>query len=720
MGRSRSYEDRGWSRDARHSPTRVGDSHRSRYKPLDERDYQDMYDDPHTGEDDGRSSRSRTGDWEGSLRGDDHRQRHADDGTEGYSPDSGRYTRSRSHSRTREAGKPTDTVMLEGLPFGISTSSLREALFRSSIAGELSGFDVRVTSSRGNCRAFVQFSEVDCAISFVQEHFPKLHLQLPHFTDDVPDGKLSVYIHYARSQTEVDTVHGPPSTSHGDWSCASCGFTNFASRTKCKKCSSITPALQGLLGRTGAADLGREVDKVGQILVVFPLPPNSDEEMLAREMKRLELVKSDKPKDGTFKLKSTAPSVDGAGYGAPQGSLHRVFLMRDIDAGYNYRYGFVEFWNIPAAIAALKKVQMTRSFQIAGTPVTIGSIHSGVFIPELRPITPEVERVSFVPLASTVRVKYRDPTLYPSAKVITPEPPAKEEAAKAAEEAKPDPQKPKKRKADATMSEPASKKPPVMAAQMAAWTRRHEEIRGKNSTSTDGALGDATDDDKRPAPMKFAISGNFGSTKSVTPAGPTTVDGDAEVQPNAETAALSFIDRERLMCLICMMRYKSVADIDIHEKSTNHTRAMQDDDKVKAATARVQRRQKQDTNQYRDRAKERRETHNQPKKPAAQAGKPKSEAKPTATDEIKKPVASKAAGMLAKMGWTAGSGLGAQGHGTTEALPVNAYREGVGLGADGGKLGDAAEIAEGRTVDNYASYVAGVQRKARERYNQLG
>ncbi|KJZ68499.1 hypothetical protein HIM_12109 [Hirsutella minnesotensis 3608] len=52
--------------------------------------------------------------------------------------------------------------------------------------------------------------------------------------------------------------------------------------------------------------------------------------------------------------------------------------------------------------------------------------------------------------------------------------------------------------------------------------------------------------------------------------------------------------------------------------------------------------------------------------------------------------------------------------------PVNAYREGVGLGADGGKLGDAAEIAEGRTVDNYASYVAGVQRKARERYNQLG
>ncbi|KAF7556758.1 hypothetical protein G7046_g6231 [Stylonectria norvegica] len=53
--------------------------------------------------------------------------------------------------------------------------------------------------------------------------------------------------------------------------------------------------------------------------------------------------------------------------------------------------------------------------------------------------------------------------------------------------------------------------------------------------------------------------------------------------------------------------------------------------------------------------------------------------------------------MLAKMGWAAGGGLGANGDGRTKVIETNAYQEGVGLGADGGNLGDAAQLAERKT-----------------------
>jgi len=74
--------------------------------------------------------------------------------------------------------------------------------------------------------------------------------------------------------------------------------------------------------------------------------------------------------------------------------------------------------------------------------------------------------------------------------------------------------------------------------------------------------------------------------------------------------------------------------------------------------------------------------------------------------------------MLAKMGWT-GQGLGANGEGRTEIIATNAYQEGVGLGAEGGNLGDAAELAQRKTKNSYAEYLTTAQDKARERYNKM-
>lgn len=473
--------------------------------------------------------------------------------------------------------------------------------------------------------------------------------------------------------------------------------------------------------------MARDVDRNMQFLVVFPLPPDFDEDRLANEMKRLELVKVDRPKDEQHKLKSTAPSVDGAGYGARQGSLHRVFLMRDAATRANFRYGFAEFWTHADTASALKKFQMTRSFEIAGNVVTIAMIHMGVFVQEDRELSPDIEFMSFNPLFNPeVRIRYRDIELYPSAKIVAAEAPV-DPNAKEAKPEKVEPVRVKKRKAEGSAVDALPKKTIAMAPTMEFWQRRHDEIRGIDTEKSEPQNG--TDDSGRPSgPVKFSMalpSKAGAATKAQSAAAKSE---PAPTVTPAEPQEVSYLYHARLSCLLCMMQYKSAEDLEIHERSGRHKRAAEDESKVTAALSRVallnereqQQAQQQGGTQYRDRAKERREAFSQPDKPLAKLGKAKDkpDAKPV-KDEAKKAAESKGAGMLAKMGWAQGEGLGAQGSGPTQALSANAYREGVGLGAEGGKLGDAHEVAESRTKDSYASYVAAAQDKARERYKQM-
>jgi hypothetical protein len=73
-----------------------------------------------------------------------------------------------------------------------------------------------LTIFSGAHRAFVQFDSVDSAIAFTREHFPKLHLDLAQPTDELPDGRFSVYLHYARSRDDADAK-----TMVGQWPCSS-------------------------------------------------------------------------------------------------------------------------------------------------------------------------------------------------------------------------------------------------------------------------------------------------------------------------------------------------------------------------------------------------------------------------------------------------------------------------------------------------------------------
>ena len=265
---------------------------------------------------------------------------------------------------------------------------------------------------------------------------------------------------------------------------------------------------------TGETDASNDANL---ILVVYPLDPCVTEEVLEFGMKKLEVVERQQSSNDSDRpakpLKSTAPSGDATGYGARRNSLHRVFLIRDKSSGQSLKYGFAEFWTLEDAMAALTKFRMSRSFTIGGAPVAVYSIHMGVFIPEMQQPTAEDDKFSFVPLFNpSLRVKYWDPRVYASQRIVNSEPPVKIEPTQAPEEANnAEAKKAKKRKADGNLSSGVAKKPVAMAGQMAMWQKKSEELR-------DHARGPGKGDE-----------GGAGETQRESPASNVSNDGPIKI-----------------------------------------------------------------------------------------------------------------------------------------------------------------------------------------------
>jgi len=188
------------------------------------------------------------------------------------------------------------------------------------------------------------------------------------------------------------------------------------------------------------------------------------------------------------------------------------------------------------------------------------------------------------------------------------------------------------------------------------------------------------------------------STSAPTgPAAPLRTTGSVGGAP-------SFIDREKKCCYLCERQFKNEQTLLAHErKSELHLANLQKPDlKEKALTKLRETTEKTTGPEYRDRAKERRQQ--QSKSPG-----------PTTT-----PASSIGQTLLTRMGWSAGQGLGAQGTGRVAAIETQMYAQGVGLGAQGGKIGDAANEANKNTHrDEYRAYVDMVKEKAKERYNSM-
>ena len=83
------------------------------------------------------------------------------------------------------------------------------------------------------------------------------------------------------------------------------------------------------------------------------------------------------------------------------------------------------------------------------------------------------------------------------------------------------------------------------------------------------------------------------------------------------------------------------------------------------------------------------------------------------------PKLSKGMAMLSKMGLKSGEGLGADGSGRTDIINTELYRPGVGLGAEGAKIGDATEEGARATRNEYGDFLAKTKEKARERFEKM-
>jgi hypothetical protein len=164
-----------------------------------------------------------------------------------------------------------------------------------------------------------------------------------------------------------------------------------------------------------------------------------------------------------------------------------------------------------------------------------------------------------------------------------------------------------------------------------------------------------------------------------------------------------------------------------HERLSNlHQSNLKDEDLLSRAAAKLVKHgipiQAQLAPGYRDRAKERRKAFGVVNKKGQQVqiSKPSPSTADAADDDAQPSnAASKGAALLGKMGYVAGSGLGATGTGLTAPIAQDVYAAGVGLGAQGGKLGDAVEEAERNTKGHYGDFLTKTKDAARERYERM-
>jgi hypothetical protein len=135
--------------------------------------------------------------------------------------------------------------------------------------------------------------------------------------------------------------------SKGDWDCAACKVKNFSYRPQCYKCHEPKPAfIQAQHFQRPDGSVHAMATSSCPLLVIHGLAANVDENLLANAVSKLLRDPNDASNGtgnkGPTKLMSTATV---RARGAKEGSLHRVFLVRDRGTGDSWRYGFAEFFS---------------------------------------------------------------------------------------------------------------------------------------------------------------------------------------------------------------------------------------------------------------------------------------------------------------------------------------------------------------------------------------
>ncbi len=242
-------------------------------------------------------------------------------------------------------------------------------------------------------------------------------------------------------------------------------------------------------------------------------------------------------------------------------------------------------------------------------------------------------------------------------------------------------------------------------AHLQFWSNRHAELHGVKPDAS-------AEDDPDP---------NANSDKSKNSNHKTSTEDNPPTQ--------TFADPGKKCCYLCSRQFKTEAELNKHERlSQLHRDNIQNEDLISKALAKMTKAglsstpaQDTTTEEYRDRAKERRAAFGASKKTSLPLKKQTTtaSAEPGDTDD-QPPAPSKGASLLGKMGWSAGEGLGAQGTGVTASIATDMYVQGVGLGAMGGKIGSAEEEAERNTKGGYAEFAERTRDRAKERFEKMG
>ncbi|OBT79315.1 hypothetical protein VF21_01863 [Pseudogymnoascus sp. 05NY08] len=647
------------------------------------------------------------------------RGRYTDRDREGYR--SPRRDYSRSRSREPYGGPPSRTLIMDGLPVEMTQEDgmaflafcgflqIAHELKTSFTADGLEQVRLIRDKRTGQSRqfAFAKFATLRDSKVFLEMYYPSIQFRgsygMPQTSEEFAQARLA----YSREKEDRDR----PGKGEGDWMCEVCGLANYQQRTLCFRCHAprMRPSATGIVGvatqanvsafsgatTTGDSDVSPD-NKASQFLLFRNLEPGVTEELLAKAVTKLYRIKGSTTPPETQankKPKMMSTSTD-ANLGAKEGSLMRVFLVRDRKTNESWRYGFAEFGSVDDAQAAMAKYNSSDKFTISSKPVLASYIHAGVFVPVLQAPSAEFEKLTFSPLSNpAMKLMYWDEGAFASEMAVareasmdarSKENPNAKLAAAAAGEGLVDAAKAgasKKRKAE---KEDAAATKKVIAPHLKFWSNQHAELHGLPANSAEGP-GESNAKEAQ--------------------------QNDADAPPTQ-----TFADPIRKCCLLCSRQFKTDAEVNKHERlSQLHRDNMLKENLVEKALAKLG---KLNDAAYRDRAQERRKAFNQPKQPSSQHKKGKDTTAPVA-EEPPKPVQSKGAALLGKMGWTAGEGLGAQGTGRTEAIETHLYAQGVGLGAQGGKVGDAVEEANRATGGSYADFVSRAKDKAKERFEQM-
>lgn len=194
-----------------------------------------------------------------------------------------------------------------------------------------------------------------------------------------------------------------------------------------------------------------------------------------------------------------------------------------------------------------------------------------------------------------------------------------------------------------------------------------------------------------------------------------------------ETVALpqTYANLAKKCCYLCSRQFKTEAEVNQHERVSDlHQNNLKNADLVAKAQSKMVKAGipltavSEDSSEYRDRAKERRAAFGAGKKISLPLKKSATQPEEETTDEPA-PAPSKGASLLGKMGWSAGEGLGAQGTGMKAPIATDMYVQGVGLGAQGGKIGESSEEAERNTKGGYGEFLERTKDKAKERFERM-